>query len=289
MAISTTCYFSNSLVGVPQVAGDVDIYQVDSVPKFAVGTKFERQDGAVFRYAHIGSGITTIAAVLAPDLSATNLLPSGGGKNIQAPSSTYQMQADPVGVYPSAKGSRYIMMGTSGMASLAAHQLQGATLIISSGTGIGYQYRIKDNTASADPAAGLIRLELYDTVRSASLDTTSTANIVPSKYANLFYAAANTAAGLPVGVSLNTATTGSWVWIQTKGIAPVIMGGLNVLAGGADLLSIGKPAVLSTSGSVRAISSTTGAVPEIQYTPIVGIVAALASSGAVGAVALNLE
>ena len=72
MAISTSSYFSNSLVGVPQVGGEIisDIYATDTNPKIAIGTKFERQDGAVFRYAHFASQTSAgqVVASVASDI-----------------------------------------------------------------------------------------------------------------------------------------------------------------------------------------------------------------------------
>ena len=46
---SNTNYYSNAIVGVPQVGSDINIHQLDSTPKFAVGYGFERADGAKFR------------------------------------------------------------------------------------------------------------------------------------------------------------------------------------------------------------------------------------------------
>ena len=285
MTISSTCYHSNSLVGVPQIGGDVDVYEVHSTPKFAIGTKFERQDGTVFRYAHFGAAIASVGALVGPRLSGTNVLPVAPSM-VVAPSSTYQQGGDPAGVYPSARGSKYILATTGGgNTAVAADDYQGGYIALSVGAGAGYAYRIKGNTAVGDPATGYYLLELYDRIQSADLTTATLFGIAGNKYSDLMLAAANTGAGVISGATMATSsTTYAWGWIQTKGIAPVKMDGLNVLAAGVGLLGPGRTAVLSTGGAVAGWSTISSTLPAVA-----GTVVSVNSSGNQGLLALNLD
>jgi hypothetical protein len=285
MTIDSTNFFSNSLVGVPQVAGEVDVYEVHTAPKFATGTKFERQDGAVFRYVHFGAAITSVGAMVGPNLSGTNVLPVAPSM-VVAPSSTYQQEADPKGVYPSGRGSKFVLATTGGgNTAVAADDYAGAYINMSVGAGAGYTYRIKGNTAVGTPAAGYYLIELYDRIQSASLTTATVFGIAGCKYSDLMLAAANTGAGVPAGATMATSSaTAAWGWIQTKGIAGVKMDGLNVLAAGIGLLGPGRVAILSTGGAVCGWSSISTSLAAIA-----GVVVAVNSGGNTGLLALNLE
>ena len=77
MAIGTGIWFNNSLVGIPSVASDVDIHRTDvaASAKFAIGTGFERSDGARFRYCHFGASCNR-GIVVATDASESCLADS---------------------------------------------------------------------------------------------------------------------------------------------------------------------------------------------------------------------
>ena len=290
MSISTDTYYSNSLVGVPSVAGEVDVYEVHTLPKFAIGTKFERQDGCVFRYAHFGVAISSLGAMVAPDVSSVNILPTAV-TSVLAPSSSYQKEKDPKGVYPGSKGSLYIMATTGGgNTSVSADAYSGGYINIAAGSGAGYTYRIRGNTALNDPTTGYYMLELYDRIQSADLSTSSAFTITSSKYTNLMLAAANTGAGIAAGAVMSTSSTSyPYGWIQTRGITGVKMDGLNVLAGGITLLSIGKPCVLSTGGAVKYASLETNTANCVGIAAFIGTVVTVGSGGNTGLVALNIE
>ena len=278
MAISTTNYFSNSLVGLPQVGADVDIYEVHSTPKFAIGTRFDRQDGAAFRYGHF-SAATTCGVLVSQALSDSIITPLVNV--INAPSSTYQSEADPKGVYPSAKGSKFIIATLAGVAD---SQYEGGYISIAGGTGSGYMYRIKGNDATGTTASGLVKFTLYDRLQ-ASMDTTSTCSVIGSKYQDLTLAAANTDVAIVAGATINTTSTSyAWGWIQTKGIAAIKCDGLNTLA-----TTPGNWAVLSTGGAVKMSTAALISAGTILSSPIVGLFATAASGGTVGLVDLKLD
>ena len=227
MSISTSSYFSNSIQGLPQVAGEyVDIFQVSQYPKYALGTRYDRQDGAIFRYAHFNSNIAlgTLCASCLTDASvgyvATN--------TCYAPSSTYQMPDEPSGVYPGAIGSRYLIIPSSA----DARTYDGAYFHVVAATGLGQQYRIR--ASSTTVGAKYVRLSLYDQIQTA-VDATSVFAITGCKYACLVAASTttngnNNIAGIKV--SGNTYSTGSqYGWIQTGGIATALCDATSVTAG----------------------------------------------------------
>jgi hypothetical protein len=288
MAFSATNYFSNSIVGVPQVAGEVDVYEVHTSPKFAIGTKFERQDGAVFRYCHFGAAVSA-GVLVAPQASgSTAQMITQATNYLLGPSSSYQQEKDPKGVYPGAKGSRFVLLSSVAL-TCAANQLAGCHLNIGYGTGAGFIYRIKGNDANSATATNYSKLELWDPLQAA-IDTTSSASVAPCRWQNLGLAASNTDLGVVVGATMNTNNTSiGWGWVITKGMATVKMDGLNVLAGGDALLAPGKPAILSTAGAVCSIVSSGNLTTGLMIKPIVGIVATVGSNGiSQGIVDLNL-
>lgn len=234
MAVNSESWFSNAIVGVPQVGADVNIYEEHTTPRFAVGTKFERQDGAVFRYAHFGATVDSAGYLLSTDLSEScvTMLPL----SVVASSSTYQMPEEPSGLYPAMKGSKYLMVTK---ASVTADDYAGGYLVMSSGNlSTTHTYRIKGNTATGTPASGSFRIELYDKLQ-AGVGSSTAVTIIGSKYANL--EAANVATGTDgvcAGVSLVKITTADdYGWIQTKGICGVLAGESTILAGRGVVMS----------------------------------------------------
>jgi hypothetical protein len=287
MAFSATNYFSNSAVGVPQVGGEVDFYEVHTSPKFAVGHKIETQDGRVFRYGHFGAAVSA-GTLVAPQASgATAQIVAAATTYLGTPSSSYQQEKDPKGVYPGSKGSRYLLLSSTAI-TLAANQFAGCYISITSGTGNGYIYHIKGNDANSATATNYSKLELWDPLQAA-IDSLSTVNVAPCRWQNLQMAAANTDLGVVAGATMNTNNTSiGWGWVQTRGPAAVKLDGVNVLAGGDAKLSIGKPVFLSTAGAGCSIVSLGTLTTNVNLQPIVGICMSVASGGTIGIVDLNL-
>lgn len=235
MAVSTDSYFSNALVGIPQVGGDVNIYDSHATPHFAIGTKFERQDGAIFRYAHFGVA-TNRGLLVAPNMNQSAMAYTASA--IIASNSVFQQTMERAGLYPNMVGSRFIV---TQFGSITADTWAGGYISICSGTGIGYTYRIRHVLASSGTSC---IMELYEPLEAA-IDDTAIIAIAPSKYANVGPATGlATSVGLAVGVACSTiATSSPYGWIQTKGI-------VGVMASSA--LTIDNVVVPSlTSGNVR--------------------------------------
>ena len=283
MTISTSSYFSNSIVGIPQVAGElVDVYASDATPKFALGTKFERQDGAVFRYAHF-AGACTAGQVLAS--ATTDVSFVSVSSSVISTSSTYQMYTEPLGVYPNGIGSRFIIIQTSaGNASAVANQYRGGYLTVSphKNDGVyvaGQTYRVKGSTLPGNPVAAgssLMRLELYDKL-IATITTSAFIGVAGSKFNDLTPADDTIASGIAVvaGVAMNVQQAGYFGWVQSKGPVGIQ---LDVEAAGC---SAGYLAVLGTNniGSVIAVANLqTSGASLIPSQPIIGIVMSVCSS-----------
>jgi hypothetical protein len=260
MAIDANSYFSNSIPGAMNIAGEVDLFQIDSTPKLAVGTKMDRQDGNVYRYCHVGSA-TAAGSVVAIDLNSAARAYSANC--LIAPSSTFQQDTELNGVYPGALGSRYIACV---IAAPAADYYAGGYITISSGTGLGYTYRIKGNQAASGTATVL---ELYSKVKVA-IDATGDVSIAPCKYQVIGALAANTRNAIPVGVLVSAVTgTSNWAWVLTKGLIGVQQSGAIVTGTYASLSDTDIGCVEAFGNGAAANSTGSGLIPFLNI-PIVG-------------------
>lgn len=216
MAYSTSSYFNNAIVGQMMAGADVDIFDIDSTPRYPIGQGFERSDGARFRYAHGGGVAVNRGVLVAQDYSGVSNVDTDDV--IVAPSSTYQMPGEPNGTYPGSINSRYVV---ATYASVTADQFAGAYMHITDDVGEGYTYRVKGNTATDDPATGKVRFELYDKIQVALTATTDYA-LTSCLYNNLIVAGTGTD-GIVVGVTCASLTaTDPWGWIQTRGVCTVL-------------------------------------------------------------------
>jgi hypothetical protein len=275
MATSTSSYFSNSIVGVPQVAGEgVDLFASDSTPKFALGTKFERQDGCVFRYGNF-SAATSAGTLVASTFSEVNLAYATAYTSV-APASTYQMPDETVGVYPGSIGSRYIVAATTG----TINQFAGAYIVVGSGTGAGYAYRVRGNTAYSTPATGLMRISLYDQIQVA-LAIDSTLGIVGNVYNDMI--TATTTSTVISGVVLRVHAASRYGWVQTQGNA-------NLFVDSAIALGQLVTCSATTNGFGAAWTTvTTANNTTAGLYPIVGILSGVVGANKCNVVKLGLE
>ena len=277
MAVSTTTYFSNSICGVPQLAGElVDLYQTSTTPKFPLGQKFEREDGAIFRYAYMISASSTGA--LMATVQSDCALSFAAGNTCASPSSSYQMPDEPAGVYPGSLGSRYLVISST----QAAGTYTGGYIVFTKGTGNQQYYRIRASSATNTPASGFVRLSLYDQL-VAAIDNTSIYQIAGCKYNVLSpssIATGNANAIVGVCVTGTTSTTARYGWVQTGGIAPCIV---DSIGGG---LAAGVPVAASSAlaGAISRYISMTTVSPGVNifdYAPI-GYAVGTGSAGAGG-------
>lgn len=268
MAVSVSSAYNNSIVGIPQIGGDVDIYEMHSEPRFAIGTMFERQDGARFRYAHLGDADVSQGKLVAQDMSESS--EAVDQITVVAPGSAVAVADD--SIKPGTVGSRYIE-GT--IASIAADQYKGGYLVVSNNTGEGYTYRIRGNTASGNPASGNLRIELYDKLQS-TLSATSDVVITGPLQGNLEIATITTD-DVVGGVTVSSVDVSEkpFCWVQTRGISAVLQQGT---------WTLGYIAVIgSVSGAASAMSISNNAQRPV------GIICGVDVDTGYGTVNLSIE
>ena len=237
MPVSTsTNYFSNAIIGVPQVGADIDVHQVDLTPRFQVGFGFERADGNKYRYCHFGAD-TNRGLLVSQDMNETNVKTP-----IIHVGSTVANNTRPEGeiIDPNAIGSHYIQCSMTAV----AHQFAGAYASVASATGLGYTYRVKDNTATGTPKAGEIYLELYKPIVVA-VDSNTGFQVVGSLYSDL--EGMTTTDRIAAGATVSGVSDTNYAWICTKGVTSIL-----------------QDASIGTDGLVAYSSTnTTGAVSYI--------------------------
>ena len=230
MAVTGTSYFANAIVGQPQVGSDYDVHEVHlDTPRYAVGTGFERSDGNRYRYVHYGLA-AAVGQLVSQDRSESSI---SGANLVINPTSAGKPDFEPVNM--GAIGSHFV----EATLSLSADQMSGGTMHIVSGTGMGYTYRIRGNTAPDSTRSGAARIQTYEPIKVA-LDQTSDVNLVGSKYANLEPAITGTAIAADntlAGICQSAATKDDFGWICTAGITTVITtanttGGQPLMQGG---------------------------------------------------------
>ena len=210
MAVNSNSYFSKAAQGNPGIAAEVNLFDTHSTPKFAIGYKVIGADGQTYRYSHFGAAVETNRLV-SQDISES-------GAAVDA--ITVIAPASSVSTTDGNAGTKFLE-GT--IAAIAADNYAGGTLNVCAGTGRGYTYEIKGNTATGDPASGNLRIELYNKIQ-ASLTSVSDVIIIGSKYANLEHSTGSTDV-IPVGVTLRAHAADAWGWIQTHGIVGVFQDG----------------------------------------------------------------
>ena len=217
MAVSTNSYFSNSIIGTPQVGADIDLYGTDLTPKLAVGTGFTRADGCKYRYCHFGLLVAT-GVVLSRDISETEHIYVDDERMVALVANESQISGETLG--PNEIGSRYMQVTITA----SANQFAGGYVSITSGTGIAFQYRIRGNTANGTPNSADVYLELYDKIVVA-VDSNTGFQIAGNPYANLEIVD-DTDDRLAVGVACTNHTLGSYGWVQTYGTSTILSGAL---------------------------------------------------------------
>ena len=278
MAVSSSSYFTRAIVGVPQVGADVDVFEVNSTPKWALGLKMERNDGAIFRYAHFSTVLSagSLAATTADQVDQQYI----GTNIVVAPSSTYQMPNEQNGVYPGAAGSRYLIT----YVTASTNQWAGATLTIAASDGVGYTYLVAGATSTGVVATALSRFELYDPIQ-VSLAAGSMIMLKGNKWNDLKGAAIGTqnVAGVTCA---NINTAGYYGWVQTHGYCGVLTDALApVLAGTMAFCTTGQ--TLGAAGYVATGTASTKAV--WLSTPVIGNFAVCGSAAGLSIVWLQIE
>jgi len=270
MAIATsTNFYSNAIVGVPQVGADIDVHERSATPKYSVGFGFQRADGNVFRYSQFGDAV--LVGVLVGNVATNSNLASTDAL-VVAPATAQAVAGE--AIQPGAVGSRYVEVI---LATVASNQFAGGYLSITKDTGIGYTYRIKSNTATNTPTSGNFRLELFDKIKVA-LDNTSDIAIAASKYSNLYpYVAIEGTQSNVVGVTMAAVSNNDYGWVCVRGRTSALCKTTNTGIGNVATVSL-------TSGSYQQMITTS----TLAYQRI-GTIAVKGVDAQMGIVDLQLE
>lgn len=139
-----------------------------------------------------------------------------------------------------------------GATACTTDQYAGGYLVVRDGAGAGAAYRINGNTSSAGSTD--VTVSLVDPVSTALSTSTSKVDLV-----NPFNGvAASTTLAQPVGVATKAFAAGEYGWVQTAGVASVLIDGTPAKGAGV----IQSDAV---AGAVEVAGSTTkviGVMPE---------------------------
>lgn len=239
MALNSLSYFTNSVVGQMQVGADINIMETNASPKFAVGLGFTRSDGNKYRYAHIGTA-TNAGSVVAPIFASSGKATTD---NIVIASSAAVVVEAQRPILPGQPGSNFVELT---LASITAGQFKGSYFITEDGSGRGFTYRVRGNTATGDPASGNIRLQLWEPLK-AQLSPNTDITIVPSMYNDL--KTATVATDWAVAGVLCSTTTASlpYGWICTHGVIGTLQDG-TITGGDQVALSRATAGAVSTFG-----------------------------------------
>lgn len=190
-----------------------------------IGAMATTGDGRMFRYCKVG------AVALVP------------GKLYQA-SAEDTTNLENLAVTAAAIGATSVTTSTT--VTLTANQTAGGFMVISTGTGAGYTYKLKGNTAAT---AAVTTLNLEDPIIVA-LDATSKVDITMNPY-NSVVVNPTTATSAPIGVPVFAVNVGSYGWLQTHGPCAVLADGT---------VAVGNPVVASTStaGAIKNFATNAG-------------------------------
>jgi hypothetical protein len=221
-------------------------WESSATQKANLGSRGITQDGRVFRYALAG----------AADLVAGNV--------IQSPA----IIANHLAMTPSAQGiGTFSITATSGATAGAANLYAEGLIDVDTTPGNGYAYGVKDHLAIG--SASLFTVNLFtDDPLQVALTSSSRVGLIQNIYSGVIQSPVTTATGVIVGVAPYIIKATQYGWIQTAGLASVLVNGTPALGS----------TVIGTSGT------TAGAVDIATATTIltgqqIGIMAQLGVSG----------
>jgi hypothetical protein len=277
MALDGPSYYSNSIQGIPGAGVDINLYDVHSAPKYALGFLVERADGNRYRYCNVGTA--TNSGKLVGQTTASGGATYGAAV-VVAPASAVAVQAE-YPILPGQVGSHYVEVTIAG---IAANKYEGGYLVTTRGTGLGETYRIAGNTATDTPATGNLRIQLNDAIKVA-LTVSTGIIIVPSVFTDL--AATATTSATATGVLMSTTTsTNIYGWVCTRGVIGCAEDATNAVTAGQQLVASRVTAGSYATASSSASTILSGAL----QSPIIGYsITPAASSSRLGTIYLQLE
>jgi len=232
--------FYRDLKGIPNQG----ILDASATQKYPLGTRYAKNDGRVFRYAKAGS-----VALVAGNLIQSAAL---GGAD-----TTVQHDLTPA----AAAAGSYTVTVTLDTTAQAKDTFKNGWLAVTDGdaaNAMGDLYLIKSHPAASGGAACVITL--YEPLKRA-ITTNSRISLLANIYDKVIQAPA-TPTGLAVGVAPTAVPANYYFWLQTWGIA-------NVLVDSAIAIGLDVVRATSTNGAVDDVETTTAHEARIGQSGIV--------------------
>lgn len=207
-------------------AAAITTYDSSTTQHHELGAEFRDKWGRSFRYVKAG---------------ASNLV---AGNVLQGPAevTTHQTMTPTA----AAIGATSVSATLGITNAVTANQYAGGFLVVDTTPGNGYAYVIKSHPAAAASAACVFTL---DEPLKVALTSSSRVSLTANPYNGVIQAPATTLTGTPVGVAVFAIPATEYGWIQTKGVAPVLVSGTPVVGA-----SVGLPA--GTAGAVVVNAAT---------------------------------
>jgi hypothetical protein len=212
-----------------------DVFTSSATQGTDLGAMGSTGDGRYFRYV-LNGGVTMVPGKVyqGPAEDATNQSPAGG----------LAMAAAAIGA---------TSITTTSTVTLAANLLAGGYASIVAGTGLGYTYKIKGNTAAA---GAVVTFTLEDPIVVA-LTTSSKLVVHKSPYDGVVVAPATLTAA-PIGVSVAPITNAQYGWVQSRGPVSCLVTGTFATAG----LAVG----VLVGGTIGSLAPCIAGTPVLGYT-----------------------
>lgn len=179
-----------------------DLYNSSATQTHQLGAKVADKSGRTFRYAKAGA-----SALVA-------------GNVLQAPAQVTTHQA----MTPSAAalGASTVSATLGATNAIVADQYAQGFLVVSTGPGNGYAYEILSHPACAASTACVFTLS---EPLKVALTTSSRVDLVMNPYKGVIQTPVTTLTGAAVGIAVHPAAASEFCWIQTSGVAPVLIAG----------------------------------------------------------------
>jgi len=215
------------------------IYETTVAQKFALGQKYETQDGRLFRYAKAG------AAALLPGNMTQSVAPVAHHTNIAT------------GVIVPIGATQFTYVTTLDTTT-SLNQYAGGYLHVNDATGEGHSYRIKSNTANVKPTIVL------DEPILVALAATSEVTLVKNRFHDTIIAP-TTAQSTWAGVPCIDVPATYYYWSLVQGEVPILTHGTVVIgnavqvggaAGAVTPLGVNDP-LYKQVGTVMTVNATT--------------------------------
>lgn len=191
----------SSFSGGVQAVG-LDLYESSTTQVHRLGERIETSDGRIFRYARAGG-----SALVA-------------GNVLQAPAQVTTHKA----MTPAAAaiGATQVTATLGATNAVTENQYADGYLIVSITPGNGYAYRISSHPAGAASTAVVFTLA---EPLNVALTTSSRVSLQANPYKGVIQSPVTTLTGAVVGIAVVPAAANEYCWVQTRGVAPVLVAG----------------------------------------------------------------